>query len=67
MAYPTDGATVSIGNDTTRRGVAGASTFGGGATITLNGSLYFPVGAVTINNGTPSATTVVVASTILDH
>ena len=42
----------------------GASTFAGGANMTLNGSLYFPVGALSFSNGIHSATTAIVASTI---
>jgi hypothetical protein len=42
----------------------GSSTFAGGANMNLNGSLYLPKAAVTINNGTNSNTGALVVSTV---
>jgi hypothetical protein len=42
----------------------GSSTFAGGSTMNLSGSLYFPSAALNINNGTNSQVGAVVASTV---
>jgi Putative Flp pilus-assembly TadE/G-like len=42
----------------------GSSTFAGGASMNLNGSLYLPHAAVTINNGTNTNTGALVVSTV---
>jgi Flp pilus assembly protein TadG len=42
----------------------GASTFAGGSTMSLTGSLYFPHAAVDMNNGTTASTMAIVADTV---